>query len=281
MARTTPDKAELKRNIVNIKKFLKKRDFSMIDSGIELTRSLDQELIFAEFLKDCAINKEGQLVRNKMFSGTGPAQPYLDYALLNLVAYAPEKTNLNKSLKRSNIKSLNFYESIEWTELPSYISSFTSLTSLELNSCGNLQNFDSLANCTNLTSLDLSDCDVLENIDGLTNLTKLTSLNLQWCNVLQNVDGLTNLTKLTNLDLGRCDALQNIDGLAKLTNLTNLGLWGCDALQNVDGLANLTKLTNLDLSKCKSLMPKPSPVFMNTRQQVVAYQERIKKSMKK
>mgnify|MGYP001257545999 CR=1 FL=1 len=188
MARTTPDKVELKRNIANIKKFLQREDCGMIDSGIELARSLDQESIFEEFLKDCKIY-EGSLVRNKIFSGEASAQPYLDYALLNLIAYAPEKTNLNKSLKRSNIKSLNFYESIEWTELPSYISSFTSLTSLDLHNC--------------------------------------------------------------------------------------------NALQNVDGLANLTKLTNLDLSKCKSLMPKPSPVFMNTRQQVVTYQERIKKSMKK
>jgi hypothetical protein len=169
MARTAPDEAELKRNIANIKKFLQHRDFGMIDSGIELARSLDQESIFEEFLKDCAINKEGQLVRNKMFSGTGPAQPYLDYALFNLIAYAPEKTNLNKSLKRSNIKSLNLYGSKEWTELPSYISSFTSLTSLDLSSCGNLQNVDSLANCTNLTSLDLSECDDLQNVDGLAN----------------------------------------------------------------------------------------------------------------
>jgi len=36
MARTTPDKAELKRNIVNIKKFLQQQDCGMIDSGIEL-----------------------------------------------------------------------------------------------------------------------------------------------------------------------------------------------------------------------------------------------------
>jgi len=37
----------------------------------------------------------------------------------------------------------------------------------------------------------------------------------------------------------------------------------------------------LDLSKCKSLKPKPSPVNMTTRNQVAAYQERIKKAMKK
>ena len=40
MARTAPDKAELKRNIANIKKFLQQRDFGMIDSGIELADPL-------------------------------------------------------------------------------------------------------------------------------------------------------------------------------------------------------------------------------------------------
>ena len=244
MARTTPDKVELKRNIANIKKFLQREDCGMIDSGIELARSLDQESIFEEFLKDCKIY-EGSLVRNKIFSGEASAQQYLDYALLNLIAYAPEKTNLNKSLKRSNIKSLNFYENEEWTELPSCISSFTSLTSLDLSYCYALQNVDGLANLTNLTSQDLSGCDALQNVDGLANCTNLTSLDLMVCEALQNVDGLANCTNLTSLNLNLCRALKNIDGLAKLTKLTSLDLSYCDALKNIDSLANLTNLTNL------------------------------------
>ena len=48
----------------------------------------------------------------------------------------------------------------------------------------------------------------------------------------------------------------------------------------VDGLTNGTKLTSLHLSKRLNVKPKPSPVHMTTREQVVAYQERIKKAMK-
>jgi hypothetical protein len=46
------------------------------------------------------------------------------------------------------------------------------------------------------------------------------------------------------------------------------------------GLGSLTNLTRLDLSACKNIKPKPSPVNMTTRQQVAAYQARIKKTMK-
>ena len=68
MARTTPDKVELKRNIANIKKFLQREDCGMIDSGIELARSLDQESIFEEFLKDCKIY-EGSLGMDSTHKG--------------------------------------------------------------------------------------------------------------------------------------------------------------------------------------------------------------------
>jgi len=91
---------------------------------------------------------------------------------------------------------------------------------------------------------------------------------------------LANLTNLTSLDLRYCGSLQNADVLANLTNLTSLDLYYCESLQNVDGLANLTNLTSLDLSDCDKVHPKPSKKEMTTRDQVAAYQKRIKKSMK-
>ena len=162
---TAPDKAagaKLKRNIANIRKLLKQRDYGAVDTGVELARSLDNPAVVKEFLKDCAIDKKGKLIRNSVFPGTVPAQRYLDYALLNLVGHAPEQTNLHKSLKRSNIKSLDL-SSDERIDLPSCISSFTSLTNLDLSYCRSLQNVDSLASLTNLTSPDLYHCEPLQN----------------------------------------------------------------------------------------------------------------------
>ena len=190
--------AELKQYVSKIRKLLTQRDYTVIDSGIELARSLDEAVAFEQLLKGCGIDKEGRLVRNKIFTGTGPAQPYLDCALLSLIAYAPEKTNLNESLKCSNIKSLSLDNNGAWTELPSCITSFPNLTSLNL-SYKYIFAFDGPVN-------EQSD-RCLQNVDVLANLTNLTSLNLSYCRSLQNVDGLANLTKLTSLDLSGCNSL--------------------------------------------------------------------------
>jgi len=64
------------------------------------------------------------------------------------------------------------------------------------------------------------------------------------------------------------------------SGLGTVAVYPCGSLQTVDGLTNCTKLTSLHLSKCLNVKPKPSPVHMTTREQVVAYQERIKKAMK-
>ncbi|SVD76061.1 uncharacterized protein METZ01_LOCUS428915, partial [marine metagenome] len=163
-----------RKTLVKIKKFLKSRDYNLIDSGIEVIRSMEDPSIFEVLLDACSIDNEGKFARSSLFSGTGPAQTYLDYALLNLIAYAPEDCNLDESLKRSNIESLSF-QGIEWTELPSFFSSFPKLANLDLSGCYSLQNLYGLVNCKNITNLSLR-VDTLENIDTLTSLTKLTSL---------------------------------------------------------------------------------------------------------
>ena len=238
-------KTELKKNITKIKKFLKQRDYDIIDTGIELARSLDEPAVFETLLGGWSINDEGKLVLEEGYQGetltkrwSDESWPYFAYALVNLIGYAPKNTKVDKSLKHSKLKTLYFIEyprfMIPWLELPS----------------------------------------------GLANLTNLTSLDLHNFYSLKNVDGLANLSKLTSLDLSSCDSLQNVDGLANLTNLTSLDLSYCDSLQNVDGLANLPNLSSLDLRWSNKVQPKPSIEEMTTRKEVAAYQEEIKKSMK-
>lgn len=93
-------KTELKQNITKIKKFLKQRDYGNIDTGIELARALDEPAVFEALLDGVMIEVKwgyGNLVRNKNFTGTGPAQPFLDYALWNLIGYAPQRSNIDSS----------------------------------------------------------------------------------------------------------------------------------------------------------------------------------------
>ena len=42
-----------------------------------------------------------------MFTGSGPAQPFLDYALINLIADAPNDAKVDISIDKKNITSLD------------------------------------------------------------------------------------------------------------------------------------------------------------------------------
>jgi Leucine-rich repeat (LRR) protein len=285
-----------------IKLLLKQRNYDAIDTGIELARALNEPVVFETLLEGCSIDEEGKLIRNKIFTGTGPAQPYLNYSLLNLIAYSSENTKIDKSLKYSKITTLALQSSYSIHSVD-VLANLTNLTSLALRGCDSLENVDGLVNFPNLTSLDLRDSlknvdglvnlpnlrslDLsysLKNVDGLVNLPNLTSLNLSWCESLHNVDGLGNCTKLTSLNLSWCESLHNVDGLENCTKLTSLKLNGSwqdpMTITNIDGLANLTNLRSLDLSYCDEVQPKPSKDKMTTREEVAAYQEEIRKSMK-
>ena len=287
------EKAELKKSISKIRKLITQRDYGLINSGIELARSLNNPTIYEELLKDCSIEGNGSLVGNKIFSGSDPALVYLYYALLNLIAYAPEGSNLDKSLKHSNITIIDLmlgaymsYKSFNWTELPSGISCFKKLKRFHMYGCESLMNLDFLSENTNLESLSLHSCYALQNLDGLTKTTNLDYLVLNSCHSLNNLDGLINLTNLKTLKIRNSRNIQNTDCMRNLNSLTNLHLEGCENIQmfnkerknvmkfnglsnlsditslniiscpikNVDFLANLTNLRELDLNNCRTLM---------------------------
>ena len=299
-------KTELKKTVVKIKKLLKQRDYGNIDTGIELARGLNEPAVFEALLGGWYIY-EGELSFFPNYTGesltkrwSDESWPYFAYALVNLIGYAPKDTKVDKSIKLSNIKRLDFKNN-HFSKLPSVLSKFTNLTHLDLGSCRGLQDIDVLAKHLDLTYLNLSWCYNLKNLDGLSNCTNLTSLHLDHLNI-QNVNFLTNLTKLTHLSLFECSDLQNVDGLINCINLSYLFLRDCRSLQNVDGLTNCTKLTSLNLYMCMGLRnvyglanlpnlenldtmwsgitPKPYTDHLRNREEIAAYQEEIKKSMK-
>ena len=90
-----------------IKKFLKERDYNVIDTGIDLACRVNEAAVFETLLDGCAISEIGTIMRSAAFTGTGPAQPYLDYALWNLILLSPDSSKLDDSLKHSNITVLD------------------------------------------------------------------------------------------------------------------------------------------------------------------------------
>ena len=131
-----------KNTFSKIKKFLVERDFDKIDFGIELLVSLNNLKLFETLLHGCKIEliqggwkKNYKLKTNDFFSGTGPAQPYLNYALFCIIAHAPEGAEMDKSITRKNMTSIDLNVFFSEDDLPNkflLLDKFSSLSKLRI-----------------------------------------------------------------------------------------------------------------------------------------------------
>jgi Leucine-rich repeat (LRR) protein len=240
----TVDKNELRK----LKKLFTSRENDLINQGHEVLRSLGDADVCNYFLDGVKYTNQdnSSIVPNSMFTGTGPAQPFLNYALLGVIAYAPEDCEIAVNIRHSIIS------------LRMILSSIRPLTEFK-----------------NLESLDLSGSVSIENLVGLTECNNLNSLTFRGARFTSLPEGLDKITKLTHLDLGGCKSLRNLDGLVNLVNLTNLNLYYCN-LKKVDALVSLTKLTHLNLKDCFYIFVPPKTDIMTSREEVMEYQDKIR-----
>ena len=135
--------SEIEENVNKIKELLKSEDFGVVNTGLELVRSLDEEAVYEKLLEGCSVNEEGKLVNEK--------KEISDYLVCSLAS-------ISNGQKAKEI--------------------LDNVTNLDLSSDESINNVDGLANLTNIDKLDLSGCKSLTNVDGLANLTNLIELNL-------------------------------------------------------------------------------------------------------
>ena len=172
-----------KKAIPKIKKLLKTRDYTYVDSALELLRSLEDKSLYEYFLAGVKINSDGTLVTTNIFSGSRQAQPYFDYALISLINFAPKNLNIHESIKRKNIKALKLsamlaesygLEQGGYSDLPDCGVFTTSMIpnlafdNLEEISIFNYQNLESLKfllNCKKLKKIELKRCDNIKDAD--------------------------------------------------------------------------------------------------------------------
>jgi surface protein len=161
-----------RKKISKLKKLFKSRDYSLIDSGIHLISSLNDRILYEFFLNEVKISKGGNFVRSKYFSGSGPAQPFLDYILLSLINDAPTKAKIHRSIKRASIKCIcleaetPYHAGMKYTEncgkysahqLPDL--AFENLEEITLDNYKNLESLKFLLNCKKLKKINISSCD--------------------------------------------------------------------------------------------------------------------------
>ena len=256
--------SEDKKTISKIKKLLTERDLDKIDLGIELLISLNRAEVYETLLFDCKIippekSKKTKMVyrvghlsvselhRNKMFSGSGPAQPFLDYALLNLIANAPKGAKVDESIDKENINSLDIdmfdFNTFDYnTSLQSFvaISKFYNLKCLSIN----FKKFNiKTAYYGNRDSEKESGVDLLNVFSGNT----ITHLEVK--EAKGSLNWLENFPHLQKIDFKSASGY-NLDDTEKFRKLKNLEelIFTSDRYPDLDFLSECNKVKKLELT---------------------------------
>lgn len=93
--------------VSKFKKYLKCKDWKMIEKAVELIKTLNEPYIF-ELLLDGCTDPFKRDKKNKIFSGINSVQPYLDTAFFGLLNHVPNDAKIHKSLRKENFDRFNF-----------------------------------------------------------------------------------------------------------------------------------------------------------------------------
>ena len=272
LPRAKPIKA-LKSDVGAVWKLLVSREIPNVLMGLELSAALEPDA-FQTLVADVTV-KGGKLARGKRFTGTGPAQPYLDLALFGLMARAPAGSPLPKL--RAQIKELDLVLLSQAYPLDG----FTALNRLSLNVgdevTPDLSGFGPMPQLTHLKvngrrwgssgaliclnglqapaliEVDLS-CSRVQDISALRHSSKITDLNLSENPELVDLSGLESCApSLTTLNLNDCKQVDSLEILKTAKKLKSLDLSDCESLTSVSPLAACQSLETLDLERCSNL----------------------------
>ncbi|CAN1811625.1 Disease resistance protein L6 [Linum perenne] len=128
----------------------------------------------------------------------------------------------------------------------------SSLSSLELNLCNNLEILPNLSNLINLKEFILVGTNVHE-IPGLGGMRMLETLKISHSPHITHLDGLEHFILLKTLSVS-CDKLEKLPSLMNLTKLDTLEITHCHLISEIHGLGNLREsLSCLTIKNCPSL----------------------------
>ncbi|MBU3617275.1 hypothetical protein [Polynucleobacter sp. JS-Polo-80-F4] len=259
-------------------KLLSSRELGSIQQGIDIACSLGDEV--SGLLSGVSIREAtGELLRNSRFSGTGPAQPYLDFALLAILSGAPEgskaaelKTKVRKLvITIPGVPRLQGFTALEDLQIMiqdgchledlTAFGAFPALTHLSISgemktnygtknsSLNSLKGLDA----PQLTVVNLAELK-LQDIGSLGEGGCLKELNLQKNENLLSIDSLApSASSLSSLNLADCKLIKNIDALKGAINLVNIDLSSCESLESITGLKESAALSTIDLVGCEAL----------------------------
>ena len=252
-------------------------NYDSIDHGISLLVSSGKDIYFEKILNNCKII-DGCLIASRRYTVTAPRQPFIDYALWNIIGLKPKSVKVHRSLSKASIKKVRVsaYESyLHWfnriEKFPHGITFLENIEILDLTAARIKFIPDDIARLYKLKIIDVFNNDIDEFPIGLCKIDTLKSIDLNSNNIKvipHDIAKLKNLEYLY-LDSNEINTLpKGIKELQKLkclsisnNNITEIPLEICDMV-NLDKIcisnnnikyipeafANLQNITELDLS---------------------------------
>jgi hypothetical protein len=255
MAIAKQTNVKLNKDEASLWKLLSAREIGSIQQGVDIACSLGDEI--SGILAGVEVRAStGELLRGSRFSGTGPAQPYLDFALMGILSGAMEGS------KASQIKTKVRKLVLTIPSVPS-LKGFSALEDLQLviqDGCHleDLKAFDAFPALSHLLIRGEQKTIYGEKNSSLASLRGLDAPMLRVASLkgvdLLDLGGLGQGGYLEEVDLSGNEKLQHIDSLESSAGiLRSLNLSSCKAIKNIDSLRNSQKLEHIDLSECECL----------------------------
>ena len=275
---------EEKKNISKIKKLIRSRNFTNIETGIELVRSLNNPNIFDELLGDVKYKSDkwsGTFTHD--WKGNGPDQHYFLTSILGLINFAPKGSkgySIRESVTILKLKGeVNSGYSHENSVLYiGYLSNFLNLKYLKFERYKEVVGFENIYDLPiegleikygetlpkhkekwsfkklKTLHLELPTKEDIAQLDFLSEATSVENLKITGGSgkkgfSIEALNYLENLRYLNTSRLGYC----NLDGINKLKKLNYIKLSSENHLEDVLGLASSDSLEFIDLSYCEVL----------------------------
>ena len=256
--------SEVKKTFSKIKKLLLSRDIDKIDLAIELFISLNNTELYNTLLDGCKLETidssepyhfESKLRTNKIFTGTGPAQPLLNYALMNIIASVPTDQNIKihesiiiKNIHRLNISTIigfnnnydrfnQFFEIDKFTYVKKIIIDFSKF-----------ENINFLDYLKNECVKEFTAMNVTGSLKWLNNFNNLKVLKLSpsWNDQVQDHEVFNSLINLEELEIRCSNDITFLENCIKIKKL-KLNISAAVSTINIDALKYLINLEELEI----------------------------------
>ncbi len=260
------------KELSKIKKLLQTRDIDMISSAVNMVEAINEDALCDALLE--GITYDGKtIVPNKIFTGTGPAQPYLNTAMLGVLCVAVKFEKWLKFVQQISeieIESfvLEYYNAFKASNsicvrnvirvnLPLNLPNLVSFKWEEYNSYDLPKltvpfSLSVFSGCINVESLIIQvPIKLSDDLSGLNSLTKLTELSLLKIqeNTILSLSPLAKCNQLIKLTLhfkiNYDSKMSSLNGLERMESLKYLSIIGTE----IDDTLALQDLSNLEYIK--------------------------------